>query len=118
MLSPAPAGLERDVVEVDVVDVEGDVLLGLPLDRLGQLLRRHGRERDLLDDHGVAGKGGGVIGILDVFAGVQPRDRLHDQRRVHDRPVDDRLRRKVLDSELDELERAALLLLQLDKFYG
>ena len=31
--------LQDDVVEVDVVDVEGDVLLGLPADRLGQLLR-------------------------------------------------------------------------------
>src|SRR5205085_11245940 len=73
-------GGEGDVVEVDVVDVEGDVLLGFPLDGLGQLLRRHGRKGDLFDDHGVAGKGGGVIGILDGFFRVQPPDRLHHQR--------------------------------------
>ena len=30
---------QGDVVEADVVDVEGDVLLGLPLDRLGELFR-------------------------------------------------------------------------------
>src|SRR5207302_2649140 len=47
-------GGQRDVIEVDVVDVKGDVLFGFPLDRLGELLRRHGRKRDLLDDDRVA----------------------------------------------------------------
>ena len=53
--------------------------------------------------------------LLSVFSRV---DRVHDQRRVHDRAVDDRFGRKVLDPELDQLERAALLLLQLDEFDG
>ena len=38
---PAAAALDHLVVERDVLDVERDVLLGLPVDRLGQLLRAH-----------------------------------------------------------------------------
>ena len=116
MLSPDARRGERDVVEVDVVDVEGDVLLGFPLDRLGQLLRRHGRQGDLLDDHRVAGKGGRVIGILDALVGVQPLDRLDHHGGVHDGAVDDGLGRQPLGPELDERVAPALLLLQLDEF--
>jgi hypothetical protein len=44
------------IVEVDVLDVERDVLLGFPVDRLGELRVGHHRQRDLLDDDGVAGQ--------------------------------------------------------------
>ena len=51
--------LEDLVVQVDVLDVERDVLLGLPVDRLGQLGVAHHRQADALDDHVVAGQRGG-----------------------------------------------------------
>ena len=75
----AAAGLEHDVVEVDVVDVEGDVLLGFPADRLGQLLGGHGRQGDLLDDDGVARQGGPEVGIPDVQGGNDAVDGVDDQ---------------------------------------
>ena len=50
----ARAGVENLVVEVDVLDVERDVLLRLPVDRLGELGLGHHRQVDLLDDDGVA----------------------------------------------------------------
>ena len=48
------AAIENLVVEIDVLDVEGDVLLGFPVDRFGELGFGHRRQRDLLDDDGVA----------------------------------------------------------------
>ena len=44
MLPPPPDALDHLVVEGDVLDVEGDVLLRLPVDGLGQLLRAHLRQ--------------------------------------------------------------------------
>ena len=62
------AGVENLVVEVDVLDVEGDVLLGLPVDGFGELRLGHHRQRDLLDDHGVARQGRGDVLRLDLAA--------------------------------------------------
>jgi hypothetical protein len=47
-------GFEHNVVEIDVINIERNVLLGLPLNRLGKFGVRHRRELDLLDDHRVA----------------------------------------------------------------
>ena len=60
------AALDHLVVEGHVLDVEGDVLLGLPVDRLGQLLRAHLGQADLLDDDRVARDAGGHLGGLDL----------------------------------------------------
>ena len=90
------AGIENLVVEVDVLDVEGDVLLGFPVDRLGELGVGHDRQRDLLDDHGVARQRGGDVLRLDLAAVEQPPDRVRDRRAVDDRAVDDAVGRNGL----------------------
>ncbi len=96
--------LEDLVVEVDVVDVERDVLLGFPVDRLGQLGLAHHRQADALDDHGVTRqRGRDRRRGLDPAALEQPLDRLRDQLGVHDRAVDDRLRGQRLPAELRDL---------------
>ena len=62
------------IVEVDVLDAERDVLLGLPVDRLGQLGVGHRWQRDLLDDDGVAGQRCGDVLGLERMAVEQPPD--------------------------------------------
>jgi len=44
---------DRDV-DVHIVDVEGNVLLGFPLDALVELIAGHDRQVDLSQDDGVA----------------------------------------------------------------
>ena len=58
------------VVEVHILDVERDVLFGLPVNRLGQLLLGHHRQVDLLDDDGVARQRRHDILCLDL-SGVE-----------------------------------------------
>jgi hypothetical protein len=41
-------------IHLDLSEVEGDVVLGLPRDLFLELLRGHQWHRDLLDDHAVA----------------------------------------------------------------
>ena len=57
-LMTVPAGIasvpEDLRIDVDVLDVERDVLLGFPLDRFIQLVLRHFGEADFLDDDRVA----------------------------------------------------------------
>jgi hypothetical protein len=110
---------QHHVVQPDVVDVERDVLFRLPLNRVGELLLGHGRELDLLDDHGMARQGRGEARPLGLRRVVQAVDRIHHERRVHDGAIDDGLRRQGLDAEtlkgeltlalskLDELDRGA-----------
>ena len=43
----AAAGIENLVVQIDVLDVEGDVLLGFPVDRLVELARRSSRGSEI-----------------------------------------------------------------------
>ena len=54
------------VVEIDVLNVERDVLLRLPVDRLGELGLGHLRQRDLLDDDRVARQRGRDVLGADV----------------------------------------------------
>src|SRR5262249_45489942 len=112
----AAGRLEDHVVQVDVVDVEGDVLLGLPADRLRQLLGGHGRQRDLLDDDRVAREGGPEVGIPDVQGGNDTVDGVDDQGAVHDGAVDDRLGGEGLEARLYEAIAAPLRVLELDEF--
>src|SRR5262249_46074076 len=92
---------------------EGDVLLGLPPDRLGELLRGHGRQGDLLDDDRVARQGGPELGVADVEGRHDPVDRVDDQGGVHDGAVHDRLGGGALEPGLAEPVTAALRVLQL-----
>ena len=106
---------QDDVVQVDVVDVEGDVLLGLPADRFAQLLGRHGRKADLLDDDGVARQRGAEVRVADVGRRNEPVDRIDDERGVHDRAVHDRFGGKRLQARFHEPVPPALGVLQLDQ---
>ena len=76
----AGAGVENLVVEVDVLDVERDVLLRFPVDRLGELGLGHHRQADLLDDDRVARERGrdflGLEGlVLEERGGSRRRRR-------------------------------------------
>src|SRR5262249_19120257 len=97
------------VVELDVVLRERDVVLGLPGNLLGELILGHDRDRDLLDDHTVAGDGEGDVLAADAAALPDRADRLDDRALVHDRSVDDALRRQRLEPKGRELERSLLL---------
>ena len=87
------------VVEVDVLDVEGDVLLGFPVDRLGQLLLGHRGQRDLLDDDRVARQRRGDVLGPELGVGEQAPHRVGDRAAVDDRAVDDAVGRNRLDAD-------------------
>ena len=109
--------VENLVVEVDVLDIERDVLLRLPVDRLGELRLRHHRQRDLLDDDGVARERGGDILGLDAAAVEQAADGVGDGGGVDDRAVDDAVRGHRLAAEIrDPVALAGLF--QLDRLDG
>jgi hypothetical protein len=74
------------VVDLDVLDVEGDVLLGLPLDLLGELGGRHHRDRDLADDHALAGDRHGAFLLPDFRVLERAAERLDDGPLVHHWP--------------------------------
>ena len=106
---------EDNVIEVDVVDVERDVLLGLPADRLRQLFGGHRGKADLLDDDGVARKGGPEVLIAHVRRRNEPVDRVDHEGRIHDRPIDNRLRREGFQTRFDQPVAPALDIFQLDQ---
>jgi hypothetical protein len=87
-------------IDPDVLDVEGDVLLHLPLDRLLQLFRGGRGENYFLDDHGMAGKRGGDLLLLHLELAEGGLDPFDYRDVVHDRPVHDRVRGKREDPEL------------------
>ena len=114
--APVP-GVEDLVVEVDVLDVERDVLLGLPVDRLGELRLGHHRQADLLDDDRVARERRGDVFGLERLVLEQAADGVGDGGAVDDRAVDDAVGRHRLDGEGDDLEALAGRL-QLDGLDG
>ena len=100
--APFPA-FENLIVEVDVLNIERDVLLGLPVNGLRQLGLRHDRQADLLDDDGVAGERGGNFLGLERLVAEQTADGVGDGAAVDDRAVDDAVGRDWLEAERDDL---------------
>ena len=97
------AGRIQDLeIELDVVHVEGDVLLGLPSDDLARLRFLHAVHRDLLDDHVAAAHGGDELFGLDAGRGKQPLDRLGDDPGVHDFAFHDRVIHDLGEGDLGE----------------
>ncbi len=99
-LSRADVRLQDLEVQRDVVDVEGHVLLGLPVDGLARVLLAHLVHHDLLDDDRTAAHGGGDglgrhVGLVGRLA-----DGLDHQFAVHDLAVDDGLRRQIGHAEV------------------
>ena len=114
--APVPA-IENLVVEVDVLDVERDVLLRLPVDGLGQLGFGHHGQADFLDDDGVARERGRDFLGLERLVLEQAADGVGDGGAVDDGAVDDAVGRHRLDGEGRDLEALARRL-QLDRLDG
>ena len=96
------AALEDLVVDVHVLDVEGDVLLRLPLDLLVELGGGHHRHGDLADDHGLAADAESDLALLDLGLREGAAEPVDDGLRVHDVAVDDRLGRERGEAEAHE----------------
>ena len=117
-LAPAAAlAADELVINLHVVLGKWDVVLGFPRNLLFQFLGRHGRDLDLLDDDGVAGDGGGHLFAFDPEVVAQRLDGLDHGGLVHDRAVDDSLRRQRLEAEVDQ-QKALGGFLELDDLHG
>ena len=111
----AGSRVENLVIEVHILDVEGDVLFGLPVNRLGELRGGHHRQIDLLDDHGVARQRGGDLLRPERLVLEDTADGVGDRGAVDDGAVDDAVGRHRLDGKRHDLE-ALPDSLQLDSF--
>src|SRR5690606_20059434 len=111
---PAPQDL---MIDLHVFDVEGDVLLRLPLDLLVQLLVRHGRNGDLADDHALPGDAHGHVALADLVVAEQALQRLDHGSGVHHLAVDDdlRLQGRVPEAHQGQAPPALLQLTDLDR---
>ena len=101
------AAVENLVVQVDVLDVERDVLLRFPVDRLGEFGLRHRRQRNLLHDDGVTRERRGHVLGRNLQAVEQPADRVDDSGAVDDGAVDDAVRRNRLAAKRRDFEGLA-----------
>jgi hypothetical protein len=90
-------------IDVDVIDVERDVLLRLPADRLAQLALRHLRQVDPLGDHRAPGDADDGLRGLDAALDQRLPDRLLHGVWVLDLAPLDRPGRNVGDSEPGQL---------------
>ena len=87
-------------IEVHLFDLEGDVLLGLPLDLLLEFRLGHEGQLDLLHDQGVAGDRRRDVPVLQLEVRDEVADRLDDNGRVHDDAIDDGFGGELRDSEV------------------
>jgi len=93
-------GADHLEINLDVFDVEGDVLLHLPLDRLFQFLGGCRGQNHFLDDHGMSGQRGGDLLLFHLELAQRCLDPLDHRDVVHDGPVHDRVRRQGVHPEL------------------
>src|ERR1019366_8398235 len=80
-----------------------------PVDLLVELAGRHHGHRDLSHDDALAVDPDGDVALLDLPIVEDPRERLGDGPRVHDVPIDDRLRRERRPAPADDLQLLARL---------
>ena len=109
-LAVVVAAAEDLEVEVHLVHVERDVLLGLPADLLVELLAAHRGKAHLLHDHRVPRHRGGDVLRLDLPVVDRLADRLGDRARVQERALHDRLGGNARDAEMRQLEAAGAAL--------
>ena len=113
-----PRVVEELYVDVHIVDVERDVLLRFPLNRLLEFLHRHQRQVDPLDDHRVARDRYHRLFGLHASLVDQSPDGVDHSARVHHRTIDDGLRWKRLHGERHEPISPRLgVMLQLHQLY-
>ncbi len=96
--------IENSEIEVHVVDVERDVLLGLPHDRFAQLVLGHAWHGDAAHDDGVSGNRRGDAGALDLVVVEEIADDLGDVTGAHNCTLDDRFARQLGDPEMRQLK--------------
>ncbi len=111
------ARIENLVVEIDVLDIEGDVLLRFPVDGLGQLRLGHDGKADLLDDDRIPREGRRDFLRLERLVLEEAADGVGDGGSVDDGAVHDAVGRHRLDGERRDLEAFARRL-QLDRLDG
>jgi hypothetical protein len=97
------------VVDVHDLDVEGNVLLGLPRDLLGELGLRHDGDGDLADDDALPVDADGNVTRGNALRGPDRREGVDDGRAVHDVAVDDGLRGQRRDAVANHRETFASL---------
>jgi len=101
-LKTGPVRIEHLEVQLHPLDVEGDVLLGLPADDVVGVRLVHPIDLDLLDDHVPAADGHDHALLLDARRDEEALDRLRHHAGVHDLPLDDGVRQHVRDGHLRE----------------
>ena len=99
---------------MDVLDVEWDVLLRFPVDRIGELRIGHHRQGDLLDDDGVAGQGGDDILRFEALCVENATDGVGNGDSVDDRAIDDRVGRNRFRGVGRDLETLRSIRFQLN----
>ena len=102
-------GIDDLKIERDVVDVVGNVLLGLPLDRFLRVFLAQAVHEDLLHDDRASRDGRDDGAVPDLAGFEQVGDRLVHQLTVHDLPVHDSLGKRLRDSEVDEAVSGAIV---------
>jgi hypothetical protein len=95
-----------------------DVLLGLPLNRLGQFGRRHHGQSDLLDDDGVARERGDDLDALEPLGLEDAADRVRHGDGIDDGAIDDRVGKDRLDGKRRDAVAVLPLGFQFDRLDG
>ena len=108
-------GFQKLVAQVDVGDVERNVLAGLGLDSVEQLIFGHQGHADALDDYRVARNRSRHIFRLDLLPVENGYDLFGDRGRIHDGAVHDRILCQRLKSEAHQFI-TSLRLFQLNRF--
>src|SRR6185503_20915774 len=90
-LEPFAGGIQNLEVELDVLHIEGNVLLRLPTDHLAGFSLAHAIHRDLLDDHVASTHRDHDLLGLDSCGSHQALDRVGHDPGVHDHNLDDRV---------------------------
>jgi len=109
------------VVDVGLFIGIGNVVLGLPDDRFGELLLFHRGQRDPLNDDGIARDRDDDVLVDDLAFIKKAADGLGDGRRVDDRALDDGVARERFIPDPGHLEKVGLAFLpdpQLHRFDG
>jgi hypothetical protein len=95
------------VVEIHIVDVEWNVLFGLPMNLLVEFFFGHRRKHDFFDDDSVPGKRRGDLRGLYVLVVPDSIDRVAHMIEIDYVSVDDRVGLKILMRDVDQFEPAS-----------
>src|SRR5439155_8304866 len=103
------------IVKVDVGDVEGNVFLCVPRERLLKFFAGHLRQDDVLNNYGVPINAGGYFRGLDFVLIENISDSVRNRVQLHNLTVYDAIRLQAFIAQTQEL-KVTVLTLQLDGF--